>query len=89
MCTSTPRKTKLRNTGKPAVTKRIKQLESVTHKESKRQDLPMVIIERDEKIDDEKEEPKDHDKQPAKENKVGLGLKKDKEVKKNQTVTII
>ena len=49
----------------------------------------MVIIERDEKIDDEKEEPKDHDKQPAKENKVGLGLKKDKEVKKNQTVTII
>ena len=44
-------------------------------------------MERYEKIDNGKEEPKDCHKQPGKENKVGLGRKKDKEVKKNQTVT--
>ena len=66
-------------TGKPKVTKRITQLESVkkTHKEAERQGLPMVIMDRDEKIDEEKEEPKDQDKQPAKKNKVGLSLKKE------------
>ena len=77
--TSTPQKTKLQKTGKPKVTKRITQLESVkkTHKEAERQGLPMVIMDRDEKIDEEKEEPKDQDKQPAKKNKVGLSLKKE------------
>ena len=70
------------------MTKRKKQLESAkkTHKEAERQGLPRVITDRDEKIEEEKEEPKDWDKQTAKENKVGLSLKKEQELKKNQTV---
>ena len=71
------------------VTKRIKKMaESVrkTHKEVERQGLPRVTIGGDEKLDEDKEEPKHREKQTANEKEIGISLKMEMELNKTQTV---
>ena len=55
-----------------------------THKKVERQGLPRVTIGGDEKLDEDKEEPKHREKQTANEKEIGLSLKM--ELNKTQTV---
>ena len=53
----------------------------------KNKGLVRIIMDRDDKMGDETEEPKDGDKHTEREKKVSHGSRKDKEVKKNKSVT--